>query len=568
VKVDGSQITTPHSFDWEVGSQHTIETISTVSGATGTQYIFQSWSDFGAQSHAITVPSTPATYTATYLTQHYLTMQSGTGGTVTPTSGWYNAGAQVQIEANSTSGYVFTSWTGSGSGSNSSTDNPAQVTVNAPITETASYAPANQSVQSSTDRGLIAVQSSQSSISGLTAIAENTLSTSGKPNLQFPYGFIHFTVNNLTPGASVTVTITYPASVPTNAQYWKHTSGGWVNMTSEMGSNNGDSAITLTLTDGGAGDQDGTANGIIVDDGGIALPPTPPTGNSGNGIINVTGPPPNVTSIQIDPGDGSNASAINVDTYYLIKVTITATNGTLSNVQRLELRLYQNSTTWPGNLDLERRQGFAWEYNGTWYQIGSSGWTTPDGVYFDSNGSSYPNLSGTQGTFTFRVQVPKVSHYTQNGGWYVQAWVIDKGNNQAWRTNLMDMNLYVHLTVPTVINWSASAGSSNVEASGMPFAISYQSNAIVKLQLNATDPVSQYGDTFSVSNLRISETTNPHGSHSQSLSGSLTDWETGLEVTDSGAMNAYWFVSVPSGQPTGTYTFTYNMNVAFDQYAT
>jgi hypothetical protein len=234
----------------------------------------------------------------------------------------------------------------------------------------------------------------------------------------------------------------------------------------------------------------------------------------------------------------------------------------------LELRLYQNGTAWPGNLDLERRQGFAWEYNGTWYQVGGSGWTSPDGVYFNATGSSHPSLSGAQGTFTFKVKVPKVSHYTAAGGWYVQAWVEDKGSNQNTRTNLFAVNLYVHLTVPTTIVWSASAGASDVEASGMPFAIAYQSNAVVKLQLNATDPISQYSDSFGSSNLRISGTSDPNGPNSQTLSNAIADWKTGLVVTDSGSMNAYWFTSVPNGQPTGTYTFTYNMNIAFDHYAT
>jgi hypothetical protein len=332
-------------------------------------------------------------------------------------------------------------------------------------------------------------------------------------------------------------------------------------MTTHMGDNNGGSTITLTLTDGGAGDQDGVANGDIVDDGGPGLP-------TQRGTVIVTGAPQTVTSIQIDPGDGSNASAVNVDTYYLIKVTVTAPSGTLASVQRLELRLYQNSTTWPGNLDPERRQGFAWEYNGTWYQVGSSGWTTPDGVYFNATGSSHPDLSGTQGVFTFKVKVPKVSHYTTADGWYAQAWVEDKGGNQNTRTNLFAVNLYVHLTVPTTIAWTASAGSSNVEASGMPFAIAYQSNAVVKLQLNATDPTTQYGDSFAATHLRISGTTNPNGPHSQTLSNALADWETGLGVTDTGSVDAYWFVSVPAGQPTGTYRFTYNMNVVFDSYAT
>jgi hypothetical protein len=446
--------------------------------------------------------------------------------------------------------------------------------VNLPVGEAAAFTQtqtgSTAGIAAATGVGATTFHVPSGTLSGLTAISEASLPTSGKPDLQFPYGFFRFNITGLTPGATVTVTITLPTTLQPGAQYWKYESGaGWVDMTSHMGGNSGGSTVTLALTDGGAGDQDGVANGVIVDDGGPGIPPpATPTGNNGNGTVIVTGAPSTITSIQIDPGDGSNASAINVDTYYLIKVTVTASSGTLASVQRLELRLYQNSTTWPGNLDLERRQGFAWVYNGTWYQIGSSGWVSPDGVYFNVTGSSHPDISGTQGAFIFKVKVPKVSHYTTANGWNVQAWVEDKANQQNAKTNMFAVNLYVHLTVPTSIVWGASAGSVDVEASGMPFAITYEANAVVKLQLNATNPSSQYGDSFASSDLRISDTTSPHGAHSQALSTSMADWKTGLAVTDNGTMDAYWFVSVPAGQPTGTYTFTYNTSVAFDGYAT
>ena len=38
VKVDGAIITTPQEFNWIVGSTHTIEALTQVSGAAGTQY--------------------------------------------------------------------------------------------------------------------------------------------------------------------------------------------------------------------------------------------------------------------------------------------------------------------------------------------------------------------------------------------------------------------------------------------------------------------------------------------------------------------------------------------------
>ena len=43
-----------------------------------------------------------------------------------------------------------------------------------------------------------------------------------------------------------------------------------------MSSDNGDNVITITLVDGGLGDDDGVANGVIVDRGGPGVTPPPP----------------------------------------------------------------------------------------------------------------------------------------------------------------------------------------------------------------------------------------------------------------------------------------------------
>ena len=83
------------------------------------------------------------TYIATFTTQYYLTMGRTTGGTVSPSSGWRNSEATVSITGTPTNNnqvsYSFSGWTGSGAGSYSGTNNPASITMNGPITETASF---------------------------------------------------------------------------------------------------------------------------------------------------------------------------------------------------------------------------------------------------------------------------------------------------------------------------------------------------------------------------------------------------------------------------------------------
>jgi len=81
VKVDGAPITTPHTYDWIVGSTHTLEALSPVADGAGVQYVYTGWSDIGAQTHTYTVPGSSETVTANYKTQFYVTFaQSGIGG--------------------------------------------------------------------------------------------------------------------------------------------------------------------------------------------------------------------------------------------------------------------------------------------------------------------------------------------------------------------------------------------------------------------------------------------------------------------------------------------------------
>jgi len=138
--VDGTTYSSTQTFSWARGSSHTIATTSPQSGGTGVRYLWMNWSGGGAISHTV-APTANTTYTANFSTQYFLTMSHGTGGTVSPLSGWRNSGSAVSISAMPRSGYSFTNWTGSGPGSYSGTTNPASITMGGPITETATFTP-------------------------------------------------------------------------------------------------------------------------------------------------------------------------------------------------------------------------------------------------------------------------------------------------------------------------------------------------------------------------------------------------------------------------------------------
>jgi uncharacterized repeat protein (TIGR01451 family) len=138
--VDGITYTTQQQFSWIAGSSHTIATTTPQSGGPGTQFIWQKWSDNGAISHVV-APTTNRNYQATFKRQFFLTMNATGSGTVQPASGWQDAGRSVSIKAHANPGNHFVIWTGIGSGSYSGTNNPASITVNAPITETGTFSP-------------------------------------------------------------------------------------------------------------------------------------------------------------------------------------------------------------------------------------------------------------------------------------------------------------------------------------------------------------------------------------------------------------------------------------------
>ena len=71
--------------------------------------------------------------------QYYLTMKVSGPGSVTPISGWQNAGVTVTIKATPNSGHKFKSWAGTGAGSYTGTSASHTITMNAAITETATF---------------------------------------------------------------------------------------------------------------------------------------------------------------------------------------------------------------------------------------------------------------------------------------------------------------------------------------------------------------------------------------------------------------------------------------------
>ena len=139
VVLDGMTVTTPWIFECVAGSTHSLGVASPQPEGPGTRYVFRMWSDGTPQPNRVFTCDAPASYTALFDTEYYVTIIADFG-TTSPPSGWYAAGTVLAIEwmappPEPRVRYTFGGWVGSGAGSYTGANNPAAISVAGPITE-------------------------------------------------------------------------------------------------------------------------------------------------------------------------------------------------------------------------------------------------------------------------------------------------------------------------------------------------------------------------------------------------------------------------------------------------
>ena len=212
--VDGIPYTTPQTFNWIAGTSHSVSTPSPQASGPGSQYVFGSWSDGGAQSHTILAPAATTPYTVSFNTQYQLTTQASPAGdgSVTPTSGgYYGANSIIPITATANAGFAFTNWSSSNGGSfDSSTAANANFTMPAaPTTLTGNFTVVTAPVGTNT-----AVQSSENpSFTGDSVTFTATVTYGGNSSVG-ANGSVTFTEN----GNPVAGGPTGPVALAANGQ--------------------------------------------------------------------------------------------------------------------------------------------------------------------------------------------------------------------------------------------------------------------------------------------------------------------------------------------------------------
>jgi hypothetical protein len=99
------------------------------------------------------------------------------------------------------------------------------------------------------------------------------LSDTGGNSDQFPFGLINFKLVMDQPGDSAEIKIYFSEPAPPDSRWFKYDpiEATWTDYSSQTVFSSDWRSLTLYLEDGGEGDADGTANGIIVDPSGVAL---------------------------------------------------------------------------------------------------------------------------------------------------------------------------------------------------------------------------------------------------------------------------------------------------------
>jgi hypothetical protein len=142
---------------------------------------------------------------------------------------------------------------------------------------------------SATTGATVTVASDSGTVVGFTTVDASSGSTLTGPGPwppieihSFPFGMFSFRIIGLVPGATVQVTITLTSALPSNYRwYWYHPRTlVWSLVPAGRITTADDRTFVITLTDGGFGDSDGSANGTIDDPVGPAVVTTADGSNS------------------------------------------------------------------------------------------------------------------------------------------------------------------------------------------------------------------------------------------------------------------------------------------------
>ncbi len=125
--------------------------------------------------------------------------------------------------------------------------------------------------------GILAIQTFKS-------VAGSSITNTTNRPAELPFGLLQFSLQVQNAGDTAQLTIHFSQPAAATAHWYKYDSThGWTDFSAHATFSADRKCVTLELQDGGFGDADGLANGIIVDPSGPGTVSTPESGNTGSG---------------------------------------------------------------------------------------------------------------------------------------------------------------------------------------------------------------------------------------------------------------------------------------------
>ncbi len=121
-------------------------------------------------------------------------------------------------------------------------------------------------------------------IVSLLSMDSATVANIGNPPNNLLYGLFDIRIRANVPGGTTSLTFHLPEPAPLNFTWFKYSAtNGWSDYSNQTIFNAARDQVTITLTDGGQGDDDNAPNGIITDPSGLGLVATNPVANAEGG---------------------------------------------------------------------------------------------------------------------------------------------------------------------------------------------------------------------------------------------------------------------------------------------
>lgn len=138
----------------------------------------------------------------------------------------------------------------------------------------------------------LGIRTANGSLTSLTPLDPVTLPNDTHKPADMIYGLLDFQVKVAHPGDTATVTVLLPAPAPAGYKWFKYNAlRGWYDYSDHAVFSADRTQITLTVTDGGIGDDDGVADGLIRDPSGLGAgdaPAASAASGSGHGCFIAT----------------------------------------------------------------------------------------------------------------------------------------------------------------------------------------------------------------------------------------------------------------------------------------